>query len=104
MAEQKTEMTALDRAWGEINALGGSASNETEEAINDTVGKALAILENHGARDPLAVSSSVARDDVQSELLEALKDLASESTETFAHWPDLKRQVEAVIAKAEGKS
>lgn len=35
------------------------------------------------------------------ELLEALKDLANESSETFGHWPDLKKQVETVIAKAE---
>lgn len=40
-------------------------------------------------------------DPVRTELLEALKDLAAESKETFAHWPDLKNQVETVIAKAE---
>lgn len=34
------------------------------------------------------------------DLLEALKDLSAESAETFAHWPDLKRQVDAAIAKA----
>lgn len=53
--EKPSELTALDKAWGEINALGGYASNETEEAINDTVGAALAILEKHGARDPITV-------------------------------------------------
>lgn len=37
------------------------------------------------------------------ELLEALEDLASESVETFAHWPDLKKQVYAAITKAKGE-
>lgn len=37
------------------------------------------------------------------DLLEALKDLAGESKETFSHWPDLKNQVDAAIAKAEGR-
>jgi hypothetical protein len=36
------------------------------------------------------------------ELLEALEDLAAESAETFAHWPDLKIQVCEAIAKAKG--
>lgn len=36
------------------------------------------------------------------ELLGALKDLVGESTETFAHWPDLKAQALSAIAKAEG--
>jgi hypothetical protein len=41
--------------------------------------------------------------DLIADLLEALKDLASESKETFAHWPDLKKQTESAIAKAEGR-
>lgn len=36
-------------------------------------------------------------------LLEVLKDLASESKETFSHWPELKAQVETAISKAEGR-
>jgi hypothetical protein len=50
-----TGLTALDRAWGEINALGGycADSDVVGCAVNDTVGKALAILERLGAVDPL---------------------------------------------------
>lgn len=39
-------------------------------------------------------------EDMRINLLEALKDLAGESTETFSHWPDLKAQTDAAIAKA----
>lgn len=48
-------LTALDRAWGEINALGGycADTDATGCAVNDTVSKALAILEGLGAVDPL---------------------------------------------------
>jgi len=40
------------------------------------------------------------------ELLEALKDLTAElgGTGLFADWPELKAQVDAAIAKAEGRS
>lgn len=51
----KPELTALDKAWGEINALGGYASDEIGEARNEVIGGALAILENLGARDPVTV-------------------------------------------------
>jgi hypothetical protein len=52
-----TGLTTLDRAWGEINALGGSADPDdfAGRERNNTVREALAILEKHGARDPLTV-------------------------------------------------
>ena len=34
------------------------------------------------------------------ELVAALRDLHSESKETYGHWPELKFQVEAALAKA----
>lgn len=57
----------LNEAHYRINALGGVASNEIEEAINETVGKCLAIIEELGGVDPLTLRSP---------LLKALKPFA----------------------------
>lgn len=47
----ETAVASLDRAWADINALGGAPTNPEEEAFNDAILKALTILEGLGATD-----------------------------------------------------
>jgi hypothetical protein len=48
-------ISALDLAWEEINALGGVAEkgNEREQGFVAAIGKGLAVIEKLGGSDPL---------------------------------------------------
>lgn len=46
------EITALDTLWENVNAQGGVATNEIEEATNAQIGKVLEMIEALGGNDP----------------------------------------------------
>lgn len=48
----------LDLAWEQINALGGVPTNPAEEAVCDTINKALDIIEKLGGSDPASKRAS----------------------------------------------
>ena len=88
-AEAARLREALDRSHAEINAIGGVATSEIEEAINDTVLKALAILEDCGAMDPgeraaLTPSPAEKAPKMDSTSIRHLPDSAMASQETLA--------------------
>jgi len=51
-------VTPLDLAWEQINALGGVPSNAIEEAQCETINQCLAIIEALGGQDPLPIRAA----------------------------------------------
>jgi hypothetical protein len=48
-------ITSLDRAWEQINALGGVAIPGDSPAYGEAIDAALAVIEALGGRDPLQI-------------------------------------------------
>jgi hypothetical protein len=54
--QTSTTPNPLDKAWEQINALGGSdlQNNSYDQGFVDAIGKALEVIESLGGKDPLA--------------------------------------------------
>jgi hypothetical protein len=51
-------ITPLDRAWAEINALGGVPTTDADCAYCAGIEAALAVIERLGGRDPVQVRAA----------------------------------------------
>lgn len=58
---QKIQITALDIAWEQINALGGTVGEYDDygKGINHAVEQALFIIEELGGSDPLSKRAAI---------------------------------------------